>query len=220
MLDYASYSPPSAEIDVLYQDDDILAVNKPSGLLSVPGRGDGKQDCLLSRVSKSFPQVRVVHRLDMLTSGVILLARTAMSQRWLAKLFEHRQITKTYLAIVSGRLCSTHGSIDAPLICDWPNRPKQKVDYVQGKPAHTEYHMLSWDPASSTSRVKLLPFTGRSHQLRVHMASLGHPILGDPLYAKESIYLQSPRLLLHALSIQFVHPETQRPIRITSQAPF
>jgi tRNA pseudouridine32 synthase/23S rRNA pseudouridine746 synthase len=200
---------------VLYQDDALLIANKPAGLLAVPGRGADKQDCLIARLQSSFPDALVVHRLDMATSGLMVFARGAAMQRSLSQLFQERQVSKRYVAIVSGRLKNETGEIALPLICDWPNRPKQKVDHALGKPSLTRYRTLGLD--GGNTRVELEPVTGRSHQLRVHMAEVGHPILGDPLYGDVA---SAPRLLLHAAMLAFAHPVSGAPLNFTSPPPF
>ena len=215
------YQPPIDHgLSILYIDDVLIAVDKPSGLLSVPGRGVDKQDCLLSRLKAEYSDALIVHRLDMETSGVMLLARNKQAHRLLSKLFENREVQKRYVAVVDGCIQDAAGKIDLPLICDWPNRPKQIVDHVQGKPSVTRYKVLWRDAEKKLTRVELEPETGRSHQLRVHLQSLGHPILGDRLYANEQQRLKSPRLLLHALSLGFVHPLTSEPMRFISETPF
>lgn len=215
------YQPPvQTELNILYSDQDILAVDKPAGLLSVPGRGPDRQDCLLSRVQQLFADALVVHRLDMSTSGVMILARNAAAQRQLSRQFELRQIKKSYLAIVSGRVDPHAGQIDLPLICDWPNRPRQIVDHSMGKPARTAYRVLSHDSATDTTRIELKPVTGRTHQLRVHMQALGHPVLGDDLYADEANRKKSARLLLHATTLELAHPTKLETMIFTRPAPF
>jgi tRNA pseudouridine32 synthase/23S rRNA pseudouridine746 synthase len=201
--------------DLIYQDDALLVVNKPAGLLAVPGRGEDKQDCLSTRLQHSFPDVLVVHRLDMATSGLMLFARGAGMQRRLSLMFQKREVSKLYVAVVSGRLGQEVGEVALPLICDWPNRPRQMVDHANGKPSLTRYRLLQLE--SDTSRVELEPVTGRTHQLRVHMASLGHPILGDALYGDVG---SAPRLLLHASSLQFAHPASGVPLNFASPPPF
>ena len=191
--------------ELVHEDAGFLVVNKASGLLSVPGRGPDKQDCLIHRVQAVYPEALAVHRLDMSTSGLLLLARSPEMHRELSKLFEQRLVAKRYIAVVAGRLAVESGEVDLPLICDWPNRPRQKVDFDVGKPSQTRYRLLAYDAASDTSRVALEPITGRSHQLRVHMQSLGHPILGDELYGDEG---SAPRLLLHAARLGFQVPGT------------
>ena len=199
--------PPNTHLDLIYVDDDLLVVNKPAGLLSVPGRGVGMDDCLISRVQAIYPDALIVHRLDMATSGLLVLARGSEMHRNLSLQFQNRQVKKRYLAVVAGLLSEASGEIDLPLICDWPNRPKQKVDFEIGKHSLTRYRLLNIDVDEMSSRVELEPITGRSHQLRVHMAAQGHPILGDELYAGEAA-ARSPRLLLHATDLGFFHPST------------
>jgi len=195
----------------LHADDALLVINKPSGLLSVPGRGPDKQDCLSSRVQAQYPDALVVHRLDMDTSGLLVMARGIEMQRRLSMAFAARQVTKRYIAVVAGHLAPPGtpdgwGFIDLPLIVDWPNRPKSIVDPGMGKPSQTRWRVL--EHQSGTTRVELDPLTGRSHQLRVHLQALGHPILGDSLYASSEIRAQSRRLLLHAVSLGLNHPAT------------
>lgn len=202
---------------VLYQDDALLVVEKPSGLLAVPGRGADKQDSLLTRLQAAFPDALVVHRLDMATSGLMLFARGPKMQRLLSIQFQQRQVGKRYLALVAGRVQPESGSIDLPLICDWPRRPRQIIDHDRGKPALTRYRFLDYDPERDCSRVELEPVTGRSHQLRVHLAALGHPILGDTLYGAAK---RATRLLLHATHLVFVHPGTGQHIEFDSPPPF
>ena len=176
-----AYAPPPDAPDVIHADHEVLVVNKPSGLLSVPGRTEEKADCLINRLRGAFPTVLLVHRLDQDTSGVMVFGLTPHAQRNLSKQFEDRKTKKVYLARVAGRLEPKTGHIDLPLIVDWPNRPRQMVDHEQGKPAQTDWRVMR--AGDDESRVRLFPLTGRSHQLRVHMAETGHPILVDPLYA-------------------------------------
>ncbi|MDO8292562.1 MAG: RluA family pseudouridine synthase [Gallionella sp.] len=213
---HPSYSNiTSPRLDLIYRDDTLIVVNKPAGLLAVPGRGAGKQDCLASRVQAAFPDALVVHRLDMATSGLLLFARGAEMQRHLSHLFRERLVSKCYVAVVSGRLELLAGEIDLPLMRDWPNRPRQKVDFASGKPSLTRYRVLAHD--DGTTRVELEPVTGRTHQLRVHMAASGHPILGDALYGEE---VGAERLLLHASALNFAHPLNTEPLRLASDPPF
>ena len=198
------YTPPNAPLDILHEDHEILVVNKPAGLLSVPGKGPELADCLIARLEAAYPQVLLVHRLDRDTSGVMVFGLTPHAQRHLGLQFEKRQTKKTYLARVAGRLEPKTGTVDLPLIVDWPNRPLQKVDHETGKPAVTEWRVMK--ASDEESRVKLYPQTGRSHQLRVHMLALGHPILGDPLYAPETAD-QYPRMMLHAEELRLRHPD-------------
>ena len=195
----------------VYADSDLLILNKPSGLLSVPGRGADKQDCLSRRVQFVFSDALVVHRLDMATSGLFLMARGLPMQRHLSQLFERREIRKRYQAIVHGILTALPDAdgwslIDLPIAADWPRRPLRIIDPLQGKPSQTRWRTLATDPSDNKTRIELEPLTGRSHQLRVHLQALGHPILGDALYAPEAVRTRANRLLLHACGLQFVHP--------------
>jgi len=199
----------SRGFEVIYQDDALLVLNKPTGLLSVPGRGADKQDSLTRRVQAVYPEALSVHRLDMPTSGLMLMARGLPVQRYLQRLFEEREVKKTYIAVVEGRLQPERGEIDLPLIKDWPNRPRQKVDHEQGKHSLTRYRVLGYNAEQDITRVELQPVTGRSHQLRVHMQAVGHAILGDPLYAPQAVQARSARLLLHAESICLLHPASR-----------
>ena len=211
--------------DILYVDASVLVVNKPAGLLSVPGRGEDKQDCLERRLQAPFPDALTVHRLDMHTSGLLVLARGKKMQRRLSLLFANRQVDKRYLAVVTGKLPAVSGEIDLPLSADWPNRPRQKVDHVAGKRSLTRYLVLGHDPAVNTSRLTLVPETGRTHQLRVHLQALGHPIVGDLLYG-EARYggaasaASAHRLLLHAEQLAFAHPESGERYCFLCPAPF
>ena len=206
-------------VDMLYADAQLLMVNKPSGLLSVPGRHPANRDCLVSRVQQSHPEARIIHRLDMATSGVMVLARDADSHRQLSRQFELRKPHKAYEAVVQGLVEQSEGSIDLPICCDWPNRPRQKVDYDQGKPALTHYRVLARDHTNHCTRLLLTPHTGRSHQLRIHLASIGHPILGCEFYGGEASAL-APRLLLHARELRVEHPLSGRPVCAQSPCPF
>jgi len=213
----AEYNPPSSPLDVIHEDHELLVVNKPSGLLSVPGRGEHLADCLLKRVQDAFPQALLVHRLDRDTSGLIAFALSPYAQRHLSRQFEERKVKKTYVARVWGRLEPKVGTVDLPLIVDWPNRPRQMLDHENGKPAVTDWRVLK---ASDTeSRVRLMPKTGRSHQLRVHMLALGHPILGDPFYA-DGEALNFPRLMLHSEELRIGHPDGGEGMRFRAKAPF
>ncbi len=192
--------------EIVYADEALLVVNKPAGLLTVPGRGPEKQDCLINRLLPHYPNARIVHRLDQATSGLVLIPLGYEPQKHLARQFEQREVHKRYVAVVGGVLAADAGEVDLPLICDWPNRPRQMVDYNTGKAALTRYRVLS--RGADCTRVELEPVTGRSHQLRVHMQALGHPILGDNLYATPEYLGASDRLLLHATAISFTHPGT------------
>ncbi len=207
-------------IEFLFEDEHLIAVNKPAGLLSVPGRGPDNQDCVISRVQALRPNSRIIHRLDMATSGILLIAQNLESLRAFSKLFEDRQIDKHYIAVVDGLLETPQGEIELPLVCDWPNRPKQKVCHESGKHAKTQYQTVSEDQNKKSTRLKLIPVTGRSHQLRVHMLSLGHPILGDEFYGSEQSQKAASRLLLHATQLEFTHPFTSEKITIHSTPDF
>ena len=212
--------PPHKNLDILYVDKDLLVVNKPGGLLSVPGRGEDKQDCLISRIVKEYADALIVHRLDMATSGLMVIARNKDCHRMLSDLFQKREVNKSYTAVVDGIVEQDDGEINLPLITDWPNRPRQKVDYEVGKPSITHYKVIQRDAEQNQSRVKLMPVTGRTHQLRVHMQSLGHAILGDGLYANEAAIKKSSRLLLHSGFLEFIHPVTKQLISYNNKAPF
>lgn len=200
------YNPPREPwLHILYQDAHIMVVNKPSGLLSVPGRLDEHKDSVMTRVQRDFPQAESVHRLDMATSGVMVVALTKAAERELKRQFREREPSKTYVACIWGHPEKEEGLVDLPLICDWPNRPKQMVCFETGKAAQTEYQVLEYR-ADNSARVSLKPITGRSHQLRVHMLALGHPILGDNFYAHPEAKAMAARLLLHAESLTITHP--------------
>ncbi len=204
----------------LFEDAALLVFDKPAGLLAVPGRGKDKQDCLSLRVQAYWPDARVVHRLDQSTSGLMLFARGAEVQRRLSRAFASRQIDKHYVAVVSGRMPSAAGRIELPLMADWPRRPLQKVDALEGKPSSTDWQLLGFDAAQQTSRLALQPLTGRTHQLRVHLAAVGHPILGDALYAPPDVIERAPRLLLHACALAFEHPLSAARLQLRCDAPF
>lgn len=204
-------TPVIPGVGLLHVDEFLLVLDKPSGMLSVPGRGEDKQDCLSARVQAAFPDALIVHRLDQATSGLMLMARGAAMQRALSRSFETREVGKRYVAVVSGHLTtpddpSGWSLIDLPIIVDWPNRPLRTIDNERGKPSQTRWRVLSHDATANSTRVELEPVTGRSHQLRVHLKALGHPILGDALYAPEAMQAAAPRLLLHACALQFWHP--------------
>ena len=212
------YTPPQTPLQVLHQDHDVLCVDKPSGLLSVPGRGAHLADCLLTRVQAAFPEALLVHRLDRDTSGVMVFALSPHAQRHLSMQFEARKTKKTYIARVYGDVAQDQGQIDLPLIVDWPNRPLQKICHETGKQAITDYKVQK--RLGTEARVQLFPQTGRSHQLRVHMQALGHPILGDPFYATGAALDAADRLMLHALELRFNHPQSGRGLKIRAQTPF
>ena len=218
MPSFPSASP--ALIDIVFQDDALVIVAKPSGLLSVPGRGEDNQDCVATRLAVHLPDALVVHRLDMATSGLMAFARGKPAQRQLSIAFAEREVRKRYVAIVDGPLASPIGQIDLPLLTDWPNRPRQKVDPVHGKAALTHYQVLGHDAGTGGTRVSLEPVTGRTHQLRVHLWAIGHPIVGDALYAPDAVRDRSPRLLLHAEWLCLPHPLSGELLQFQQPAPF
>jgi tRNA pseudouridine32 synthase/23S rRNA pseudouridine746 synthase len=235
-------------LEFLFQDEHLLIVNKPAGLLSVPGRGEDKQDCLSARIQQRFPDALVVHRLDMATSGLMVFARGEVMQRELSRMFREREVTKRYVALVEGELEKEAGEINLPIATDWPNRPRRKIDHELGKPSLTRYRVLGVNSLRSgaevgasldtprvrgtrdergvgasederslaVSRLELEPVTGRTHQLRLHLASIGHPIFGDNLYNGRS----AKRLMLHATYLAFVHPFTSKPLYFDCDAPY
>ena len=211
------------DLPLLFADDALLVLDKPAGLLSVPGRGGDKQDSLSSRVQQVFPDALVVHRLDMATSGLILMARGPAHQRALSEVFAARTVHKAYTAVVDGLLDVPDAGwqeISLAILADWPNRPLRVIDAVRGKPSVTRWRMLEQDAVDGTTRLALEPLTGRSHQLRVHMKAIGHPILGDALYAPNHIAAKSMRLLLHATRLELEHPKTAEPLKFSSPPPF
>ena len=211
------YAPPDVPLDVIHADHEVLVVGKPHGLLSVPGKGPHLTDCLLARVQAAFPEALLVHRLDRDTSGIMVFAMTPHAQRHLGLQFEKRQVKKVYVARVLGRIAQKTGTVDLPLIVDWPNRPLQMVDHENGRPAVTDWRVLR--AGDEETRVRLFPKTGRSHQLRVHMLAIGHPILGDPFYATGPAR-DHPRLMLHSESIRFRHPDGGIGVSFALKAPF
>ena len=215
-----NYNPPQDPwLVILYQDEHIMVVNKPSGLLSVPGRLEEHKDSVMTRIQRDFPQAESVHRLDMATSGVIVVALNKAAERELKRQFREREPKKQYVARVWGHPAQAEGLVDLPLICDWPNRPRQMVCPARGKPSLTRFRVLQRMPHEDCTVVELEPVTGRSHQLRVHLAALGHPILGDELYAGAAAE-RAPRLLLHASEIAFAHPQNDRRVHFHCPAPF
>jgi len=205
-----------APLTLLYIDDALIVAEKPAGLLAVPGRGEAGRDNLATRVQALHADALVVHRLDMATSGLMLLARGAEMQRRLSRAFAERQVAKAYVAVVEGVLADDEGVIDMPLLADWPNRPRQKVDFEHGKPSLTRWQVLQ--RGADCTRLALQPVTGRSHQLRVHLQHIGHPIRGDELYAAPPV--QTARLLLHASELSLMHPLHGRPLHLHSAVPF
>ena len=212
-----AYSPPDVPLAVLHADHEIVVLDKPAGLLSVPGKGPHLADCLLARVQDAFPEALLVHRLDRDTSGVMIFALTPHAQRHLGLQFEKRYVRKFYVARLQGRLEPKTGTVDLPLIVDWPNRPRQMVCHETGRAAQTDWRVLR--AADAETRVRLMPRTGRSHQLRVHMLALGHPILGDPFYATGAAR-EYPRLMLHSEELRLKHPDGGRGLSFRARAPF
>ena len=213
------YCPPLEPfLDILYQDESILVLNKPSGLLSVPGRAAEHQDSLVLRAQSRFPSALTVHRLDMATSGVTVLALNKASHRELSRQFQERETYKVYYAWVWGEVAQASGEVDLPLICDWPNRPLQMVDHEQGKTALTRWQRVRVEQGNSL--MKLLPHTGRSHQLRVHMQAIGHAILGDDFYAGREALAAADQLQLHAAELGFMHPELGDDLLFECEPPF
>lgn len=203
------YNPPKIPLDIIYIDSSVIVLNKPAGLLTVPGKPKEHSDCLLTRVRKEVFGALLVHRLDLDTSGAIIFARTSSSQIELGRQFEKRVTKKVYLARVSGHVEKDEGTIDLPIIVDWPNRPLQKICFKTGKRSITRYKVLERQNCK-ISLIELHPVTGRSHQLRLHMKSIGHPIIGDSLYADENAFQASERLALHSSSLEIIHPKTQQ----------
>ncbi len=210
------YNPPTGPLDILHEDAELLVVDKPEGLLSVPGKGAHLADCLIARVQKAFPTALLIHRLDRDTSGVMVFAQTKAAQRHLGLQFEKRMTKKTYVARVHGSVEDKQGIVDLPLIVDWPNRPLQHVNYETGKEAITEWRRLRTE--GDTTRMRLMPKTGRSHQLRVHMKELGHPILGDRFYSENPEAY--PRMMLHAEELRLRHPNGGHGMSFRAKAPF
>jgi tRNA pseudouridine32 synthase/23S rRNA pseudouridine746 synthase len=214
--DKEAFATDLPDPEVIHADSQIVVACKHSGLHSVPGKGAEKADSAFGRLARHFPGLRLVHRLDRDTSGVMVFARTHPAQVALGRAFEERRVDKSYVARLSGWLDGA-GRVDLPLCVDWPNRPRQHVDHVNGRPAQTDWQAIGHAPGET--RVRLVPLTGRSHQLRVHMAALGHPILGDTLYA-EGAAREHPRLMLHAETLGFAHPATGARVSFTAPAPF
>jgi tRNA pseudouridine32 synthase/23S rRNA pseudouridine746 synthase len=214
----------AGEVVCMHADAEILVLDKPAGLLCVPGRGPDKQDCLSRRAQQQWPEALIVHRLDQATSGLVLMARSPEAQRRLSRAFELRQVHKRYQAVVAGRMEAlpdgAWGSIDLPIAADWERRPLRVIDSTTGKPSQTRWQVMAHDAAADTTHVELEPVTGRTHQLRVHLAAVGHAILGDALYANPAVCARSPRLLLHATWLAFEHPATGQWMEFASPAPF
>ncbi len=213
----SDYNPPDTPLSIVYHDHELLVLDKPSGLLSVPGKGEHLADCLIARVQAVFPEALLVHRLDRDTSGIMIFALTPHAQRHLGLQFEKRQSKKVYVARVWGKVEEKTGTVDLPLIVDWPNRPLQHVDFENGKQAITDWRVVKYE--GDNTRMRLYPKTGRSHQLRVHMREIGHPILGDPFYATGEAR-DFPRLMLHAESLKLRHPDGGKGMEFKAKCPF
>jgi len=213
------YSPPlDPYLQVVFRDEDIIVLNKGSGLLTVPGRLPEHKDCLENRVARVLPGATIVHRLDMATSGIIIMALNKHAHVAISQQFEQRKTQKKYIARVFGLVQEKEGSINQPLICDWPNRPKQMIDHDRGKASLTHYKVLSY--STNSTLLELTPITGRSHQLRVHLLSIGHPILGDRLYANKEALAMATRLNLHAQVLSISHPVTHENMTFLADCPF
>jgi len=210
----------SATCAVVHVDGALLVVEKPSGLLAVPGRGPERADCLWSRVRDVHADARIVHRLDQATSGLMLFARSAHAHRRLARAFERREVEKRYVAVVDGCVAADSGTVELPLAPDWPRRPRQCIDLLDGRAAVTHWKVLARSDDGRSTRLELAPLTGRTHQLRVHLQALGHPILGDWLYASPDAQARAPRLLLHASGLALAHPFESRNLTFESHVPF
>ena len=213
------YRPPTSPwLSVIHRDPEILVLDKPSGLLSVPGKPEGHSDCLQERARKFYRGTMIIHRLDKDTSGVIVMGMTRKAHANISMQFERRETTKTYIARVWGKVKGDEGDIDLPIGSDWNNRPKQMVDHENGRPAQTHWEVIARE--KNATRVRLTPSTGRSHQLRVHMLSLDHPILGDAFYSRSDSQTAAPRLQLHAETLGFIHPGTGKPCTFYAPCPF
>ncbi|MNY95347.1 Ribosomal large subunit pseudouridine synthase A [compost metagenome] len=213
------YSPPQEDLVIVYEDDDLVVIEKPAGLLSVPGRLPEHQDSAYLRVLAQFPQAKITHRLDMATSGILMFAKHRDAEVAVSKMFQARTVDKHYIALVQGQL-DAEGSVEVPLITDWENRPRQIVHFELGKPAKTLYQALSYDNETDITRVLLTPITGRSHQLRVHMQYIGHPITGDKLYHPEPTRSPLKRMALHASFLAFKQPLSGKAVAIHGSVPF
>ena len=213
------YSPPQEDLVIVYEDDDLVVIEKPAGLLSVPGRLPEHQDSAYLRVLAQFPQAKITHRLDMATSGILMFAKHRDAEVAVSKMFQARTVEKHYIALVQGQL-DAEGCVEVPLITDWENRPRQIVHFELGKPAKTLYQALSYDIETDITRVLLTPITGRSHQLRVHMQYIGHPITGDKLYHPEPTRSPLKRMALHASFLAFKQPLSGKAVAIHGSVPF
>lgn len=218
----ADYIVPlcTEQVGILHEDEHLLVVHKPAFLLSVPGRSEANRDCVILRLAALYPEVRLVHRLDLDTSGLMVFARSREAQAALSRAFQQRTVSKTYDAVVDGLVTDDEGSIELPLIADWPRRPRQKVCHDTGKHALTHFRVQARYPSLHCTHLQLMPVTGRSHQLRIHCREIGHAILGCDLYAPDAICARSPRLLLHASALAFHHPANGEWYQFNSPAPF
>lgn len=213
------YTPPQQALAIVYEDDDLIIIDKPAGLLSVPGRLPEHHDSAYLRVVEQFPNAKITHRLDMATSGILMFAKHRDAEVAVSKMFQARTVNKNYIALVQGKI-ATQGNVDVPLITDWENRPRQMVHYELGKPAQTLYEALEYDVEQDISRVLLTPITGRSHQLRVHMMHIGHPITGDKIYHPEPKRSSLGRMALHACLLEFVQPLSGVALKVEAKIPF
>lgn len=208
------------QVEILYEDDDLLLVNKPDLLLSVPGRHRLNKDCMITRVQQKYPTATVVHRLDLDTSGIMVVALNKDCHRHISRQFQERKVNKSYHAVVYGLVEKDDGSVELPIKTDWENRPLQIICHENGKHALTHYQVLERDTAKNTTRLLLKPHTGRTHQLRIHMREIGHPILGCDMYAHQQALTMAPRLMLHATTLEFEHPTTGDPVLGNCQPAF
>lgn len=217
--DHFVYMPPQEPLKILYEDTDLVVIEKPAGLLSVPGRLPEHHDSAYFRVLDKFPNAKITHRLDMATSGILMFAKHRDAEVAVSKMFQARTVQKNYIALVQGQLLG-EGSVDVPLITDWENRPRQMVHFELGKPAKTLYQALSYDAEQAITRVLLTPITGRSHQLRVHMMHIGHPITGDKIYHPEPSRSPLKRMALHASYLAFTQPLSGEQVEVRGSIPF
>lgn len=213
------YMPPQEPLCIVYEDNDLVVIEKPAGLLSVPGRLPEHHDSAYLRVLAEYPNAKITHRLDMATSGILMFAKHRDAEVAVSKMFQARTVKKNYIALVQGQLYG-EGRVDEPLVTDWENRPRQMVSHALGKPAQTLYQALHYDAQQDISRVLLTPITGRSHQLRVHMMHIGHPITGDKIYHSNATQSPLKRMALHASYLAFVQPLSGKAIEIKGQVPF
>lgn len=215
---HLDYNPPTDALEILFEDEHIIAVNKPANLLSVAGREPHLADCLESRLHDIYPGIQVVHRLDHATSGVIIFARTKAARRALGIQFEKRETAKTYIAEVWGHVAAARGYVDVPIIVDWEKKPKQRVSFKYGKPSRTYFTVL--ERREDTTYMRLEPYTGRTHQLRVHTLVMGYPIIGDRFYATGNALAAADRLHLHSAELTVTHPDTGERISFRTEPPF